>query len=60
MARALTGEITLKKIENVIVSGSTATATITLYSNLSDKQGTDEVKLSKVNGIWKLVYGSNP
>jgi hypothetical protein len=60
MARALTGEVTLQKIENVIVSGSTATATVTLFSNLYNKQGTDEVKLAEENGTWKLIYGSTP
>ena len=52
MARGLTGELTVEKIENVTVDGSTATAKVTISAQ-GQTQAMD-LTLTKHDGSWKM------
>lgn len=52
MARGLTGELTVEKIENVTVDESTATAKVT-FAAQGQTQTTD-LTLTKQDGSWKM------
>jgi len=50
-----TGNVTVKGIENIKISGSSATAKVTLY--IAGQTDIDEVKLVKIDGNWKINMG---
>ncbi|MFC2000483.1 nuclear transport factor 2 family protein [Chloroflexota bacterium] len=50
--KAFIGNVTVKSIENINISGSTATASVTLH--IAGQTDTDEVKLVKKDGSWKI------
>jgi uncharacterized protein YerC len=52
MARELAGELTVEKIENVTVDGSTATAKVTIGAQ-GQTQAMD-LTLTKHDGSWKM------
>jgi len=52
------GNVTVKKIENINISGSTAIASVTLQ--IAGQTHTDKVKLVKIDGIWKINMGTPP
>jgi ketosteroid isomerase-like protein len=61
MARGFTGEMTVEKIEDITISGSTATAMVTSSWEYPDEDGRYtnapgvEVNLEKDGGTWKYV-----
>lgn len=52
MAHGFTGDITVNKVENVTVNGSTATATVT--ATIQDQTQTTTMTLNKVGNKWKM------
>ena len=52
MVHGFIGEITIDKIENVTVNGSTATAKVTF--KMGEETDTSEMTLTKVDGKWKM------
>ena len=52
MARELTGELTVEKIENVTVDESTATAKVTISAQ--GQTQTTDLTLTKQDGSWKM------
>ena len=48
----VTGIVTVQSIEDIYISGLKATATVTLY--MAGQTDTDEVKLVKIYGGWKI------
>ena len=61
MARGFTGQMTVVEIEEITVTGSTATAVVTSSWEYPDEEGKttnapgDEVTLEKDGGVWKYV-----
>jgi hypothetical protein len=54
MARAATGEVTVKSVTNISITGSTATADISItYASGSE---TKEYPLVKKDGSWKISW----
>jgi hypothetical protein len=54
MARAATGEVTLKSVTNISITGSTATADVSItYASGSE---TKEYPLVKKDGSWKISW----
>ena len=53
MAHGFTGDITINKIENVTVNGSTATATVT--ATVQNQTQTTEMTLNKVGNKWMMA-----
>jgi hypothetical protein len=49
------GEITLESIEDIEITDSTATATVTTKMANSDESDVEEVSFKK-NGSWKIVW----
>ncbi len=54
LARATTGEVTVESIANVEISGSTATADVTL--TYGGQKETREYPLVKKDGHWKIAW----
>jgi ABC-type phosphate transport system substrate-binding protein len=61
MARGFTGEMTVEKIEDITISGSTATAVVTSSWEYPDEEGKttnapgEEIRLKKEGSKWKYV-----
>jgi len=61
MARGFTGEMTVAEIQEIAVTGSTATAVVTSSWQYPDEEGKttnapgEQVSLEKVGGRWKYV-----
>jgi ketosteroid isomerase-like protein len=61
MARGFTGQMTVAEIEEISVTGSTATAVVTSSWEYPDEEGKttnapgEEVTLRKDGGVWKYV-----
>ena len=53
MAHGFTGDITVNKIENVTVNGTTATATVTM--TMQEQTQTTTMTLNKVGNHWKMA-----
>jgi len=51
--REMMGELTLQKIENIVISDSTATADVT--ATVGNTTNSGEVTFVKEDGIWKIV-----
>jgi|GEM_PF-4171105 len=52
--RGFLGEITLQSIDDLAISGETATATVTIL--IWGEPDTDQMHLRKENGVWKIVW----
>ncbi|MBM3157640.1 MAG: DUF4878 domain-containing protein [Chloroflexi bacterium] len=52
-AREMMGELTLQKIENVVISDSTAKADVT--ATIGNTTNSGELTFVKEDGIWKIV-----
>jgi len=52
--KSVTGDVTVQSIEDIYISGSRATANVTLYIEIAEQTDTDEVKLVRVDGDWKI------
>jgi PKD repeat protein len=55
---SLSGNVTVRRIANINISGSTATASVTLQ--IAGQTETDEVNLAKIDGTWKIDVGVPP
>lgn len=58
--RAITGAITKTSVTNIVITGSTATATVTSTMTNADSGGdtyTEICKFQNVGGTWKYVLG---
>jgi PKD repeat protein len=56
--KIFTGNGTVKRIDNINISGSTATASVTLQ--VAGQTDTEEVELVKTDGGWKIDMGVPP
>jgi len=56
--RGFLGEITLQKIEDIAISGKTASATVSV--TLWGEPETEQMQFKKLNGIWKIVWAQEP
>ena len=54
MARAATGEVTVDSVENISISGLSATADVKITSG--DQSETKEYPLVKKDGSWKISW----
>ncbi len=53
-ARAQTGEVIVESVANVKISGSTATADVSI--TYGDQSDTEEYPMVKKDGHWKIVW----
>jgi nitrous oxide reductase accessory protein NosL len=64
LARGFSGQMTIEKIEDIAISGSTATARVTSSWENPDADGNrtnapgEEVNLKKDGGTWRLQTGN--
>lgn len=53
---SLSGEITLESVENVVITGSTATADVTVRTANSEESATIEVAALENDDGWKMIW----
>jgi len=52
--RSLSGELGYRRIDDIAISGQTATVTVVFV--IGGEEGTDQMQLKKVNGKWKIIW----